>query len=247
MTYPGHGHGSGSAGGPQGKVTVVTGASRGIGRAIACRLATAGDQVVGCARNANELQRTRDLIEPSGGAFVPWVVDVTDSKAVAKAMAEVARQFGRIDVLVNNAAACLRGSLTELTAKDYDSMITANVNSVVYCCRSVWEPMRGQGGGVIINVSSLSAAVSSPGFSVYGATKGFVNTLTVALAAEGRRLGIRVYAVAPGYVRTDLLTRVAPEVTGDKALDPDDVAVAVQALCGAAHRYSSGEVYSLRR
>lgn len=168
MTYPGHGHGSGSAGGPQGKVTVVTGASRGIGRAIACRLATAGDQVVGCARDANELQRTRDLIEPSGGAFVPWVVDVTDSKAVAKAMAEVARQFGRIDVLVNNAAACLRGSLTELTAKDYDSMITANVNSVVYCCRSVWEPMRGQGGGVIINVSSLSAAVSSPGFSVYG-------------------------------------------------------------------------------
>jgi NAD(P)-dependent dehydrogenase (short-subunit alcohol dehydrogenase family) len=237
MTYPGHGHGSGSAGGPQGKVTVVTGASRGIGRAIACRLATAGDQVVGFARDANELQRTRDLIEPSGGAFVP----------LAKAMAEVAGQFGRIDVLVNNAAACLRGSLTELTAEDYDSMITANVNSVVYCCRSVWEPMRGQGGGVIINVSSLSAAVSSPGFSVYGATKGFVNTLTVALAAEGRRLGIRVYAVAPGYVRTDLLKRVAPEVTGDKALDPDDVAVAVQALCGAAHRYSSGEVYSLRR
>lgn len=74
-----------------------------------------------------------------------------------------------------------------------------------------------------------------------------MNTLTVALAAEGRRLGIRVYAVAPGYVRTDLLKRVAPEVTGDKALDPDDVAVAVQALCGAAHRYSSGEVYSLRR
>jgi NAD(P)-dependent dehydrogenase (short-subunit alcohol dehydrogenase family) len=162
MTYPGHGHGSGSAGGPQGKVTVVTGASRGIGRAIACRLATAGDQVVGFARDANELQRTRDLIEPSGGAFVPLVVDVTDSKAVAKAMAEVAGQFGRIDVLVNNAAACLRGSLTELTAEDYDSMITANVNSVVYCCRSVWEPMRGQGGGVIINVSSLSAAVSSP-------------------------------------------------------------------------------------
>jgi NAD(P)-dependent dehydrogenase (short-subunit alcohol dehydrogenase family) len=244
MTHPGHRHGSGSAGGPQGKVTVITGASRGIGRAIACRLAKAGDHVVGFARDASELQRTRDLIEPAGGVFTPWVVDVTDSQAVAKAMAEVTDQF---DVLVNNAAACLRGTLTELTAENYDSMIMANVNSVVYCCRSAWEPMRGQGGGVIINVSSLSAAVSSPGFSVYGATKGFVNTLTVALAAEGRKLGIRVHAVAPGYVRTDLLERVAPEITADKALDPDDVAVAVQALCGAAHRYSSGEVYYLRR
>jgi NAD(P)-dependent dehydrogenase (short-subunit alcohol dehydrogenase family) len=203
--------------------------------------------VGGFARDEAELQRTRDLIEPSGGVFAPWVVDITDAEAVAKAVAEVVAQFGRVDVLVNNAAACLRGTLTELPIEEYDSMIMANVNSVVYCCRSVWEQMRSQGGGVIINVSSLSAAVSSPGFTVYGATKGFVNTLTTALAAEGRKLGIRVYAVAPGYVRTGMLQRVSPEVTPDKALDPDDVAVAVQALCGPAHRYSSGEVRYLRR
>src|SRR5438034_277988 len=87
--------------------------------------------------------------------------------------------------------------------------------------------------------SPPTAAVSSPGFSVYGATKGFVNAFTAALAAEGRKEGIRVYAVAPGYVQTSLLERVAPEVTADKALRAEDVAVAVAALCGPAHLHSS--------
>lgn len=247
MTDSGHGPGNGSPDGGEGRVTVVTGASRGIGRAIAGRLAAAGDQVVGFGRDAGELERTRDLVAANGGTFASWVVDVTDAEAVAKAVAEADSQFGRIDVLVNNAAACLRGTLTEITPGDYDAMIMANVNSVVYCCRSVWEPMCREGGGIIVNVSSLSATVSSRGFSVYGATKGFVNSLTAALAAEGRKLGIRVYAVAPGYVQTGMLKRVSPEVTPDKALDPDDVAVAVEALCGPAHRYSSGEVRSLRR
>lgn len=229
------------------KTVIVTGASRGIGRAIACRLALSGAQVVGFARDSSQLELTRSLIEAGGGSFLPQVVDITNSAEVDKAVAQAADRLGRIDILVNNAAACLRGGLTELTAQDYDSMIVSNVNSIVYCCRCVWEPMRAQGGGVIINVSSLSAAVSSPGFSVYGATKGFVNTLTMALAAEGRRDGIRVYAVAPGYVRTALLERVAPEVPAERALDAEDVAVAVEALCGPAHRHSSGEVRYLRR
>jgi gluconate 5-dehydrogenase len=231
-----------------GRTVIVTGASRGIGRAITRRLASAGAQVAGFARDAEQLDQTGLLVAAGGGGtFVPWVVDVTDAVAVEKAVHAVAAQLGRIDVLVNNAAACSRGGLTELPAEAYDEMIASNVNSVVYCCRAVWELMRSQSEGLIINVSSLSSAVSSPGFSVYGATKGFVNTLTAALAAEGRKAGIRVYAIAPGYVQTALLERVAPEVPADKALDVDDVAVAVEALCGPAHRHSSGEVRYLRR
>lgn len=244
------GPGSASAGlpgGPARKITVVTGASRGIGRAIARRLGSGGDHVVGFARDAEQLEQTGTLVAADGGTFQPRVVDVTNAEAVEKAMAETAGELGGIDVLVNNAASCLRGGLTELPVQDYDSMIASNVNSVVYCCRSVWEHMRSRGGGVIINVSSLSAAVSAPGFSVYGATKGFVNTFTAALAAEGRKAGIRAYAVAPGWVRTQMLERTSPEVPADKALDAEDVAVAVQALCGPAHRYSSGEVRYLRR
>ncbi len=247
MSVPGEHRAGGPAGRARGKVAIVTGASRGIGRAIARKLTAGGDQVVGFARDPGQLEVTRALITADGGTFEPVVVDVTDPESVEKAMADVASRLGGIDVLVNNAAACLRGSLTEVPAGDYDMMITSNVNSVVYCCRSAWEHLRRRGGGVIINVSSLSSAVPSPGFSVYGATKGFVNALTMALAGEGRRDGIRVYAVAPGYVRTQLLETVLPEMAADEALDPDDVAVAVHALCGPAHRYSSGEVQFLRR
>jgi NAD(P)-dependent dehydrogenase (short-subunit alcohol dehydrogenase family) len=230
-----------------GRGVIVTGASRGIGRAVTRQLASAGARVAGFARDAEQLDQTGSLVAADGGTFIPRVVDVTDAAAVEKAVAEVAGQLGRIDVLVNNAAACYRGGLAELPVEDYDAMIASNVNSVVYCCRAVWEPMRSQGGGLIINVSSLSSTTSSPGFSVYGATKGFVNTLTEALAAEGRKAGIRVYAIAPGYVWTALLERVAPEVPADKALDVEDVAVAVEALCGPAHVHSSGEVRYLRR
>lgn len=247
MDSPGSGPGNGFDDWLAAKAVIVTGASRGIGRAITRRLASLGAQVAGFARDAEQLDRTGLLVEADAGTFWPRVVDVTDAAAVDKAVTEVVARLGRIDVLVNNAAACLRGGLTELPVEDYDAMIVSNVNSVVYCCRAVWEPMRSQGGGVIINVSSLSATVSSPGFTVYAATKGFVNTLTAALAAEGRKAGIRAYGIAPGFVQTGLLERVAPEVTADKALDPEDVAVAVAALCGPAHVHSSGEVRYLRR
>ncbi len=242
MADPGH-----ERGWLAGRAAIVTGASRGIGRAVTRRLAARGAQVAGFGRDAAQLERTRALVAADGGTFWPRVVDVTRPEEVDKAVAEVAGQLGRIDVLVNNAAACLRGGLAELPVEDCDTMIASNVSSVVYCCRAVWEPMRSQGEGVIVNVSSLSAVAFTPGFTVYGATKGFVNTFTAALAAEGRKSGIRVYAVAPGYVWTELLARVAPEVPADKALDPDDVAVAVEALCGPAHLHSSGEVRYLRR
>jgi short-subunit dehydrogenase len=107
--------------------------------------------------------------------------------------------------------------------------------------------MRAGGGGVIINVSSLVATAPTRGFAVYAATKGFVNTLTSALAAEGRREGIRAYAIAPGYVRTGLLRRVSPEVPEDQALSPESVAVAVEALCGLEYQHSAGSVLSMRR
>ncbi|MGH3280722.1 MAG: SDR family NAD(P)-dependent oxidoreductase [Trebonia sp.] len=230
-----------------GRTAIVTGASRGIGRAIACRLASVGARVAGFARDADQLDRTGELVAASGGAFFSRVVDVTDAAAVGKAVAAVAEELDGIDLLVNNAAACVRSGLTEMPLEDVDTMIASNVNSVMYCCRAVWEPMRKQGGGVIINVSSLSVQMSPPGFTLYAATKGFVNTLTTALAAEGRKAGIRAYAIAPGYVRTALLDRVAPEVPPDKALDAEDVAVAVEALCGPAHLHSSGEVRYLRR
>lgn len=247
MGSPGNERGRGPTDWLAGRTVIVTGANRGIGRAITCRLACAGARVAGFARDADELDRTGQLVAAGGGMFFPRVVDVTDAAAVGEAVAAVVEQTGRIDVLVNNAAACFRGGVAELPVEDCDVMIASNVNSVVYCCRAVWEPMRSQGEGVIINVSSLSAAVSSPGFCVYAATKGFVNTLTMGLAAEGRRAGIRAYAIAPGYVRTALLERVAPEVPADKALDAEDVAVAVEALCGPAHMHSSGEVRYLRR
>jgi NAD(P)-dependent dehydrogenase (short-subunit alcohol dehydrogenase family) len=229
-----------------GKVAIVTGASRGIGRAIAGNLARRGAAVVGIARNAEQLELTRRTIGTENGIFRPYIADVTSAKEVDEAVGTVIDIFGRVDILVNNAGICIRGAFDELSTREYDHLIASNVNSVVYCSQSVWEPMKAAGGGLIINVSSLVAAAPTRGFAVYAATKGFVNSLTAALAAEGHRDGIRAYAVAPGYVRTGLFRSVSPEIPEDKALSPEDVAAAVDLLCSSEYQYSAGSVLSMR-
>jgi 3-oxoacyl-[acyl-carrier protein] reductase len=234
-------------------VVVVTGGGRGIGRAICERFAAVaeplcgGSQVVAAARSVEELNETRRIIELSGGRCHVQPTDVGVPQAIDTLIETTVGRFGRIDVLVNNAGVAPSGSVDELKPGQFDTMISVNVNAVYRACRAVWPVMRKQGGGVIINISSVSSIDPFPGFAAYGASKSWVNAWTKAIAEEGRPLNIRVFAVAPGAVETRMLRTVAPEFPADQTLHPADVAEVVHSLAQPVCRYTTGQTIFMKK
>jgi NAD(P)-dependent dehydrogenase (short-subunit alcohol dehydrogenase family) len=225
-----------------GKTAIVTGAGRGIGRAIALRFARAGANVALVSRSRDQLDGVRREIDAAGHPAVVLPCDVSDVAAVERMVAGALARYGRIDVLVNNAGVAPLGTITEMTAQQFDTMVGTNCRAVFACCRAVWPHMARSGGGTIVNISSVAAEDPFPGFAAYGASKAFVNTFTKALAAEGRPAGIRVVAVAPGAVDTEMLRGPFPDFPQDKTLRPDEVAELVEWLLGEPARYVSGQV-----
>ena len=192
------------------RVALVTGASRGIGLAVAARLARDGYTVVGCARDL-AAQRAAFASLPGGGRLEARAADVADEASVSALFASIDRDFGRLDALVNNAGVFDRAPVVELSAERFDRVMTVNVRGVFLCCREAFRRMSAQpGGGDIVNVSSLAGVPGVEKFvgtSAYVASKYAVAGLTEQLAAEGRPLGVRVKAVSPGAVATELLTQ----------------------------------------
>jgi NAD(P)-dependent dehydrogenase (short-subunit alcohol dehydrogenase family) len=231
----------------KGRIAVVTGASRGIGRAIATRFAAAGAQVVLAARSVDELQRTADAILAQGGDCRVQPTDVTDPEQVKALIDAAVAWYGGVDILVNNAGVAPRARLDELSVAEWDEVLAVNAHGVLYGCASVWKLMTARGGGIILNISSLVTQRPTRGFSLYAATKGFVESFSLALAEEGRSLGIRVHALAPGYVATALTRATSPEVPAEKCLLPADVAEVAASLAGSLGRYSSGSIVPMRR
>lgn len=230
-----------------GKIAIITGAGRGIGRAIAKRLSAAGAYVVLAARTVDQLDETRRLIVNSGGTAVAIPCDVSTVDGVEGLIAETMERFGRIDVLINNAGTAPLSTIEQMEPAVFDAIIATNVRAVYLCSRGVWPLMAATGGGAIINLSSVSAVDPFPGFAAYGAAKAFVNTYTKALAAEGRAVGIRVYGIAPGAVDTQMLRGTFPDFPDEKMLTPDDVAGLAELLLHPSSRYITGEVITIRR
>lgn len=229
------------------QVAIVTGAGRGIGRAIAHRLAKSGASVVAVARTLSQITETCSQIKASGGIAIPIAADVTQQADVSRLVEQSIAAFGRVDVLVNNAGVAPLMRIEQMAADDFDTVIATNVRAVFLCCRAVWGPMAKVGGGAIVNISSVGAFDPFPGFAAYGAAKAFVNTYTKALAAEGSERNIRVYAVAPGAVETTMLRGAFPDFPADKVLAPDDVAALVETLLTPACRYSSGQTVVIQK
>jgi NAD(P)-dependent dehydrogenase (short-subunit alcohol dehydrogenase family) len=225
-----------------GGCAVVTGASRGLGREIARQLAAAGYVVVGLARSAAGLEVTAAQIRAAGGNCATVEADVRDAESVERAIGRVADDYGPVEVLVNNAGLCVRGELDAVPAQEYADLVAVNALGTLSCTRAVWPLMRKNGGGAIVNISSLATAYLTREFAAYAATKGFVETLTLATAQEGRRLGIRSYAIAAGYIRTDLMAATSPEIDPAKVLDPADVAALVLELLSPRYLRSSGTI-----
>jgi 2-deoxy-D-gluconate 3-dehydrogenase len=188
-----------------GKTALVTGASRGIGRAIAVGLAAAGADIALSARDQQRLDEVRAEVEALGRKAVVLPADVTDAEACRALAADAVTQLGRIDVLVNNAGgSSYMGPFTELRFSGWEKVMRLNVDSIVHLSQAVGRHMLERGSGSVVNVASVAGLGGTPTLAPYGASKAAVISLTKSLALEWGVQGVRVNALCPGWTETDL-------------------------------------------
>ena len=239
-----------------GRVAIVTGASAGIGEAIAITLAEAGASVVLAARRIDRLQATVSALEEAGFEAVAVQADVSRIEDVQAVAAAATTEFGRIDILVNNAGTMSVSPIADARVDDWKLMVDVNLNGVLHGISAVLPTMLAQNGGHIVNIGSVAGRRPFPGGSVYAATKFAVRALSWGLHLElGAKHGIRVTDIQPGFVSTELLDTVAnadmregwmESWEGKRPLQPNDIAQAVLFAVTAPAHVSVSEILSAR-
>jgi 3-oxoacyl-[acyl-carrier protein] reductase len=227
------------------QVAIITGASRGIGRATAVELARAGFRVVLAGRDTRTLDETR---KAAGEALVV-ATDVTKPDEVQRLITVALDNFGRIDALINNAGLAPVLSIPEMTIEQWHAVIDTNLSAAFYATRAAWPVFERQRSGVVVNISSVAARDPFAGFAAYGAAKAGLNLFGLAAAREGARIGIRVHTIAPGATETAMLRQFFPvqQLPAEQTLDPADVARVVLQCIRGDLRYTSGEVIYLQK
>ena len=206
-----------------GQVAVITGAGRGIGAAIAAKLASLGASVVLCGRTREPLESTSNAISQAGGRAEALQCDVTDLRSIEAAAAHVDQTFGRIDILVNNAGVGgFGGPLHQLPPESWDQVLNTNLRGVFYCIRAFAPMMIRARSGHIINISSLAGKNPLPNGAAYAASKWGLNGLTYSVAEELRAHNIRVSLICPGSTHTEFSPH--PGMNTEKMLQAEDVA-----------------------
>jgi 3-oxoacyl-[acyl-carrier protein] reductase len=237
----------------QGKVALVTGASRGIGRAVAIKLAAEGASVVVSATTEAGAQKTADEILSAGGKALAVKVDVTVADEVASLVTKTVEAFGRLDILVNNAGITRDGLLMRMKEADWQEVIDTNLRGTFLCTREVSKIMTKARSGRIINISSVVGQMGNPGQANYCASKAGIDGLTKSVARELARRNVTVNSIAPGFIETDM-TEALPEKTRDALIQQiplerlgsvDDVANAVLFLASDLAGYITGQVLSV--
>jgi 3-oxoacyl-[acyl-carrier protein] reductase len=232
-----------------GKTAMVTGANRGLGKAIALRLAAEGATVAVCARDVDSAGQVVAEIASTGGQGIAVPLDVTNTASCDAAVENIVKQSGRIDILVNNAGITRDSLLLRMGEEAWDAIIDTNLNGVYRCSRAVLRPMLKGRSGCIVNISSVVGITGNPGQCNYAASKAGIIGFTKSLALELASRNVRVNAVAPGYMDTDMTQKLSDEqrtallnrIPLGKTGKPEDIAAAVAFLVSDDAAYITGQ------
>jgi NAD(P)-dependent dehydrogenase (short-subunit alcohol dehydrogenase family) len=228
-------------------VCLITGGSSGIGLATAKRFFAAGYRLAICGRSAERLQEAREAIlgdtPPSSKLLYALPLDLSSASAARRFANESLEHFGRIDALVNNAALAPLSPFGAITEDSFEELVNLNIRSSFFLTQIVWNTMVKQRGGTIVNISSMSAVDPFRGFSLYGASKAWLDLLTHSLGQEGADLGIRVCSIRPGAVETPMLRGLFPDYPADQCSSPEQVAEMVWDCVTSPDKYASGGAY----
>jgi|SRR5665213_70925 len=232
------------------RIALVTGASRGIGRACALELAKTGTRVALAARQAGKLEEVAAEIRASGGEAFVVAIDINDHASIKESFGKVAKEFGRIDILVNNAGVTKDGLALRMKPDDWNLVLQTNLTGAFYCIQQVISPMMRERWGRIVNISSVVGEAGNAGQANYVASKAGLIGLTKSLAQELGSRNITVNAVAPGFIETDmthglkddLKAKITQGIPLGRIGRPDEVAAAVRFLCGEDAGYITGNI-----
>lgn len=237
----------------EGKVAIVTGAARGIGQEIARKLAAEGADVALCDVKVEWLEESKGMVEAMGRKAGVYSVDVSKGTEVTEGVNQIAKDFGRIDIVVNNAGITRDGLLMRMSEEDWDLVMNINLKGTFLMTKAASRIMMKQRSGVFVNIASVIGLMGNPGQANYGASKAGVSNLTKTTAKELAARGIRANAIAPGFIKTKMTDALTEEVRNAMLAvipmkdfgTPEDVANVVLFLASDLSRYVTGQTLSV--
>lgn len=229
------------------KVAIVTGASKGIGRSISIFLAKQGVKVVLAARTKEKLEETQNIITSFKGTSIIVPTDISKDNEIINLFKITKKEFGRLDILINNAGTVVRGKLVDFSTNDYDKIMNVNLKGVFICCQQALKIMIPQKSGFIINIGSNAVFKNYPEQGAYAASKHGIVGITKTIANEVQHYGIHTALIHPGAADTELISQARPDLGRSALIPPDDIAKTVLYMLQLSDNSWVDEIYLRRR